>query len=81
MFTKEPTYFNGPLYPVLALGNFVAIFDRVVVNDTAVDGSAISVWLSAMRLRLVQTGRMSNYGMAMALGVFALALIWWVVQT
>ena len=43
--------------------------------------SAITVWLSAMRLRLVQTGRMYNYGMAMALGVFALALIWWVVQT
>ena len=66
---------------VLALGRFVAIFDRVVVNDTGVDGSAVTVWLSAMRLRLIQTGRMPNYGMAMALGVFALALIWWVVQT
>ncbi len=51
------------------------------VNDAAVDGSAVTVWLSAMRLRLIQTGRMPNYGMAMALGVFALALIWWVVQT
>ena len=48
---------------------------------TGVDGAAITVWLSAMRMRLVQTGRMYNYGMAMALGVFALALIWWVVQT
>ena len=66
---------------VLAFGNFVAVFDRIVINDTGVDGSAITIWLSALRLRLVQTGRMYNYGMAMALGVFALALIWWIVQT
>ena len=57
------------------------MFDRIVVNDTGVDGSALSVWLSAMRLRYVQTGRMYNYGMAMTLGVIGLALIWWVVLT
>lgn len=66
---------------VLSLGRFVAIFDRVVVNDAGVDGAAATVWLSALRLRLVQTGRMPNYGLAMALGVLGLALIWWVVQT
>jgi NADH-quinone oxidoreductase subunit L len=66
---------------VLSLGRFVAIFDRVVVNDTGVDGAAVTVWLSALRLRLIQTGRMPNYGLAMALGVLGLALIWWVVQT
>ena len=64
---------------VLALANLVAIFDRVVINDTGVDGSALTVMLSAMRLRLVQSGRMYNYGMAMTLGLLALALIWWTV--
>ena len=66
---------------VLAFGNFVALVDRIVVNDTAVDGSALSVMLSALRLRYIQTGRMYNYGMAMVLGVFALGLIWWIVLT
>ncbi len=66
---------------VLAFGRFVALFDRIVVNDTAVDGLAWTVMLSALRLRYAQTGRMYNYGMAMALGVLALALIWWIVLT
>lgn len=64
---------------VLALGPVVAWFDRAVVNDKAVNGPAISVWLSALRIRLIQTGRMYNYGMFMAFGVFALALVWWFV--
>ena len=64
---------------VLALSGVVATFDRIVVNDTGVDGSAFTVMLSALRLRYVQSGRMYNYGLAMALGVVGLALIWWVV--
>ena len=63
---------------VLAAGTFVAIFDRIVVNDAGVDGSGRTVRLSALRLRYVQSGRMYNYGMAMGLGVFALAIVWWV---
>lgn len=66
---------------VLALGRVVATFDRVVVNDTAVDGSADSVKSSGFRMKFVQTGRIYNYGMAMAAGVIALSLIWWIVQT
>ena len=66
---------------VLVSGNFIALFDRIVINDTGVDGSALTVMLSALRLRLVQTGRMYNYGMAMALGVVALTLIWWIALT
>ena len=62
---------------VLAFGRFVAVFDRVVVNDAGVDGSALFVRLSALRLRYVQSGRMYNYGFAMALGVVAFALVWW----
>ncbi len=64
---------------VLALGSFIALFDRAVVNDVGVNGSSWAVMLSALRLRYVQTGRLYNYGLAMALGIVALALIWWVV--
>ena len=66
---------------VLVFGRFIAAFDRVVVNDTGVDGSADSVKSSGFRMKLVQTGRIYNYGMAMAAGVIALSLIWWIVLT
>ena len=63
---------------VLVFGRLVAVFDRVVVNDTAVDGSAETVRSSGIQLKYIQTGRIYNYGLAMALGVVALAVIWWV---
>ena len=66
---------------VLTFGRSVALFDRVVINDTGVDGSAMAVMLSALRVRLIQTGRMYNYGLAMTLGVIALVLISWVLLT
>ena len=66
---------------VLTFGRLVGAFDRVVVNDTGVDGSALTVRLSALKLRLIQTGQFYNYGMGMALGVVALALVWWLVKT
>ncbi len=62
----------------LAFSRFVALFDRAVVNDLGVDGMALSVRIAAFRLRLMQTGRLHNYGMAMAVGLVALALVWWV---
>ena len=62
---------------ILALGRFVALFDRIVVNDTGVDGPALSVMLSALRVRYLQSGRMYGYAMAMAAGVVGLALLWW----
>ena len=65
---------------VLALGRLTATFDRVVVNDTAVDGSADSVKISGFRMKFVQTGRIYNYGMAMAAGIIVLSLIWWIIQ-
>ena len=66
---------------VLTFGRVVALFDRVVVNDTAVDGSADSVKISGFRMKFVQTGRIYNYGMGMAAGVIVLSLIWWIIQT
>ena len=63
----------------LTLARFVAVFDRTVVNDVGVDGPADMVKLSGLRMRFVQTGRIYNYGMAMAAGVVVLAVIWWLV--
>ena len=63
---------------VLTLSRFIAAFDRIVVNDTGVDGPAWSVVLSAVRLRYAQTGRMYNYGLVMVIGLIALSLIWWI---
>ena len=40
----------------LAFSGFVALFDRAVVNDRAVDGSAMAVRLTGWWLRLTQTG-------------------------
>ena len=62
---------------VLTFGTLVAAFDRIVVNDTGVDGPALLVRLSAFRARFVQTGRLYNYGLAMALGILVLAVLWW----
>ncbi len=62
----------------LGLARFVAVFDRVVVNDVGVDGPADMVKSSGLWLRFVQTGRIYNYGMAMAAGMVILAVIWWV---
>ena len=62
---------------ILAFGRFVALFDRIVINDAGVDGPAVSVKLSALRLRYIQSGRMYNYGFAMIGGTVGLALLWW----
>ena len=64
---------------VLTFSSFVALVDRIVVNDTGVDGSAHTIMQSALRMRYAQSGRMYNYGLAMALGVIGLTLIWWLV--
>ena len=61
----------------LALANFMALFDRVVVNDTGVNGTGRSVMLSALALKLLQTGKVYNYALGMAIGSVIVALVWW----
>ncbi len=61
----------------LAFGNFMALFDRVVVNDTGVNGTGRSVMLSALVLRLLETGKVYNYALGMAAGSVIVVLIWW----
>ena len=74
----DDTYQWGINRIVLALGSALAVFDRVVVNDTGVDGPAIMVRFSAFRARYAQSGRLYNYGLAMALGIVVLAAVWWI---
>ncbi|MBI2936350.1 MAG: NADH-quinone oxidoreductase subunit L [Chloroflexi bacterium] len=62
---------------VLAFGEVVALFDRIVVNDAGVNGVAESVVQSGLRLRLHVTGKLYNYALGMVVGVLVVALVWW----
>ncbi|GAB4331556.1 MAG: NADH-quinone oxidoreductase subunit L [Dehalococcoidia bacterium] len=59
---------------VLGFSYIVSWFDRYVVNDTGVDGSAQMTGYSGAILKYLQTGRVPNYAMAIALGVIGLAV-------
>lgn len=62
-------------YAVLGLSSVVAWFDKRVVNETGVDGGTQLVGFLGHRLKFLQTGRIPNYALGMALGVAALALV------
>ena len=62
---------------VLSSARMVAVFDRVIINDTAIDGSGMSVIFSAFKVRVIQTGRVYNYGLGMALGGLLVIVVWW----
>ncbi|MEJ5220490.1 MAG: hypothetical protein WHT63_00610, partial [Tepidiforma sp.] len=65
---------------VLGFSYIVSWFDRYVVNDTGVDGSAQITGFTGGVLKYLQTGRVPNYAMAVALGVIGLALAGLVVR-
>ena len=60
---------------ILGLGGVVAWFDKRVVNETGVDGGAQTLGYFGYRLKFLQTGRIPNYALAMAVGVTAFVLI------
>ena len=60
---------------VFGLAALVAYFDRWVINESGVDGSAEGINFAGFRLKFTQTGRIPNYALAMALGVVVLALV------
>jgi len=62
---------------VMAFARFMALFDRIVVNDAGVNATGRSVLLSGWKLRYLETGKVYNYALGMAVGVVAVALIWW----
>ncbi|MBK6562755.1 MAG: NADH-quinone oxidoreductase subunit L [Dehalococcoidia bacterium] len=65
---------------VLGFSYVVSWFDRYVVNDTGVDGSAQVTGFSGGVLKYLQTGRVPNYAMAIALGVVGLTVAGLVVR-
>lgn len=60
---------------VLAVAAVVASFDRRVINESGVDGSAQMAGWFGLRLKFLQTGRIPNYALAMAVGLIVLALV------
>jgi len=60
---------------ILGLANVVAIFDKTVVNESGVDGGAQTINWTGFRLKFLQTGRIPNYALAMAVGVTAITLV------
>jgi NADH-quinone oxidoreductase subunit L len=60
---------------ILGAASVVAWFDKRVVNETGVDGGAQLIGFFGLRLKFLQTGRIPNYVLGMALGVLALAIV------
>jgi len=60
---------------VLTLGAVVAWFDRNIVNDTAVDGSASLGVFAGFEMKFLETGKLPNYALAIVAGVIALAVL------
>jgi NADH-quinone oxidoreductase subunit L len=81
--TFERRYYLDPVYQwvvdrvVLAAGRVVATFDRRVVNDVAMDGPGVATLALGTRLRMHVSGFFADYGLAVAAGAVALALLLW----
>jgi NADH-quinone oxidoreductase subunit L len=59
---------------VLGLAGLIARFDKGVVNEAGVDGGAKTLDWFGFRLKFLQTGRIPNYALGMALGVIVLSI-------
>ncbi len=62
---------------VLRAGRAIALVDRRVVNDIGVNGAGIGVVQTGRLLRYHVTGLFADYGAAIAAGVVAVALFFW----
>ncbi|MGD0766017.1 MAG: NADH-quinone oxidoreductase subunit L, partial [Dehalococcoidia bacterium] len=60
---------------VLVVAGVVAWYDRAVVNDTGVNGSAELTGYSGFLLKFHETGRMPNYALFMIAGIIVLAVV------
>jgi NADH-quinone oxidoreductase subunit L len=60
---------------VLMASRMLAWFDRNVVNDTFVDGSAQATGFIGYLLKFQQTGRLPNYALAIVIGIVALTMV------
>jgi NADH-quinone oxidoreductase subunit L len=60
---------------VLAFSAVVSWFDRNVVNDTGVDGTAAVPRVTGFVLKFSETGKLPNYALGIAVGVIVLAVV------
>jgi len=60
---------------ILGLAGAVAWFDKRIVNETGVDGGAQTIGYFGYRLKFLQTGKIPNYALGMALGIVALTVV------
>ncbi len=65
---------------ILVGGSIIAWFDRNIVNDTGVDGSAGLTVFTGFEMKFTQTGRLPNYALAIAAGVIVIAIIFTAVK-
>ena len=79
----ESKYYLDDLYQwgidrlVLVFASFIALFDRVVVNDVGVNGPGNTVRRTGFILRYHVSGRVYSYALGMAIGAVAVAVLWW----
>lgn len=84
--TLRRKYFMDDIYQwaidrvVLVAGAMIAWFDRNVVNDTGVDGSAGLGVFTGFGMKFLETGKLPNYALAIVAGVIVLAIVFMVVQ-
>ena len=62
---------------MLALATSIALFDRLWVNDTAVNGTGFMIRRVASQIRYHVTGRLYNYAFVMTLGMLLVFVLWW----
>jgi NADH-quinone oxidoreductase subunit L len=73
-FYWDDMYQAGIDRGLLGFSYIVSWFDRYVVNDTGVDGTAQTTGYAGFILKHIQTGKVPNYAMAITLGIIVLAL-------
>ncbi|HVP05931.1 MAG TPA: NADH-quinone oxidoreductase subunit L [Dehalococcoidia bacterium] len=76
----DDIYQWGINHIILGLGAVLAWFDRVIVNDTGVDGSAELGYLAGNELKYTETGKIPNYALAIAAGVLVIAVLFLVLE-
>jgi NADH-quinone oxidoreductase subunit L len=62
-------------YIVLAAGRVVAVFDRVVVNDTGVNGTGETAGFLGWVGKFQQTGKVPNYALAIVVGIVVITIV------
>jgi len=61
---------------IFKFAQFIALFDRLIVNDFGVDKTSLSIRLLGLKLKFIQTGKMHGYAISMVIGFLILILAW-----